>query len=479
MERQFLDDDFFLGSRAARRLYHEHAADMPIFDFHCHLPVQDIAENRRFRNITEIWLGGDHYKWRAMRACGVPERLITGDATDEEKFAAWAETVPATIGNPLYLWTHLELKRYFGVSGKLLGPGTAQEIYQTCSSMLSGESFRVRGLLHRMRVRVVCTTDDPADSLEHHARLSADASFDMTVAPAFRPDGAMMVEDPVQLNSWIDRLEKAAGREIRDWRGLVEALRARHGYFHQRGCRISDHGIEAPYAEDFTEAEVSSIFLAARSGRSQGPAEAGLFKSAILLELARMDAEAGWAQQLHIGALRDINTRFHRSLGPNSGFDTIGDAPFARSLARYLDRLDSQGILPRTILYCLNPSDNPVLASMAGNFHGENVRAKVQFGPAWWFNDQPDGMRDHLRMLADMGLLSRFVGMVTDSRSFLSYPRHECFRRVLCDMLGEAVERGEAPRDYKLLGAMVRDICFHNAVEYFDLPMKTGMKAAR
>jgi glucuronate isomerase len=474
MKGHFLDEDFLLESPAARRLYHEHAQGMPIFDFHCHLPVKDIADDRRFASLTEIWLGGDHYKWRAMRASGVPERLITGDASDLEKFLAWADVVPSTIANPLYLWTHLELKRYFGVSGKLLGPGTAREIYDACGALLSRGDFSVRCLLRRMSVRVVCTTDDPADSLEHHERLASEPAFGVTVVPAFRPDNVMAVEQPQAFNSWVDRLGAAADVDIRDWTSLREALQKRHRHFHDHGCRTSDHGIEVPYADEVTESEAGSIFLGLRQGRRPDPAQARAFKSAALTELARMDAEAGWVQQLHIGALRDINSRFSRSLGPNSGFDTVGDAPIAASLARLLDRLDSQGILPRTILYCLNPADNAVLAAMAGNFPAEKVRGKVQFGPAWWFNDQPHGMREQLQMLSDIGLLSRFVGMVTDSRSFLSYPRHECFRRVLCSFLGDAVQRGEAPQDFGLLGAAVRGICFANAAECFAIPLKAA-----
>jgi glucuronate isomerase len=470
----FLDEDFLLESPAARRLYHDYAEGTPIFDFHCHLPVKDIAEDRQFSSLTEIWLGGDHYKWRAMRACGVPERLITGDSSDIEKFKAWAGVVPSTIANPLYLWTHLELKRYFGVSGKLLGPGTAQEIYDACCGLLSRKDFSARGLLQRMSVRVVCTTDDPVDSLEHHERLASDAAFGVTVVPAFRPDNVMGIEQPAAFTAWVNRLGAAADVDVKDWESLREALQRRHRFFHDHGCRISDHGIEVPYADDFTESEVRSIFLGARQGRRPEPAQARVFRSAVLRELARMDAEAGWVQQLHIGALRDINSRFFQSLGPNSGFDTVGDTPVAASLARLLNGLDSQGILPRTILYCLNPADNAVLAAMAGNFPAEKVQGKVQFGPAWWFNDQPHGMREQLQMLSDIGLLSRFVGMVTDSRSFLSYPRHECFRRVLCNFLGDAVRKGEAPQDFGLLGAMVGGICFSNAAQYFAIPLKTG-----
>jgi glucuronate isomerase len=472
MKSIFLDEDFLLDSGTAKLLYHEHAERMPIYDFHCHLPVKDIAENRQFASITEIWLGGDHYKWRAMRACGVPERFITGDASDLDKFKAWAEVVPSTVANPLYLWSHLELRRYFGVSGKLLGPDTAEEIFRSCSEQLSRRDFSVRGLLQRMLVRVVCTTDDPVDSLEQHEVLASDGTFEVTVVPAFRPDGIMEIGQPATFNAWVERLAVAADVDIRDWGSLIDALVRRHQYFHEHGCRISDHGIDVPYAEDFKESEIRSIFDGVREGRFPDAAQMRLFKSAALQELARMDAEAGWVQQLHIGALRDINSRFFRGLGPNSGFDTIGDMPIANPLARFLDALDAKDILPRTILYCLNPADNAVLAAMAGNFPGERVQGKVQFGPAWWFNDQPHGMREQLQMLSDIGLLARFVGMVTDSRSFLSYARHECFRRVLCSFLGGAVERGEAPKDMELLGGMVRDICFANAAQYFAIPLK-------
>lgn len=474
MNARFPDEDFLLDSVVAKELYHEHAEHSPIYDFHCHLPVKDIAEDRQFASITEIWLNGDHYKWRAMRACGVPERLITGDASDFDKFKAWAEVVPSTIANPLYLWSHLELKRYFGISDRLLGPGTAEEVFRACSEQLSRKDSSVRGLLRQMSVRVLCTTDDPVDSLEHHQRLAADGTFDMTVVPAFRPDGVMGIEQPSAFNAWVDRLAAAAGVDIRGWGDLIEALHRRHQYFHGNGCRISDHGIEVACADVVTEREVRSIFRGAREGTVPDAAHARLFRSAVLRELARMDAEAGWVQQLHIGALRDINSRFLRHRGPNSGFDAIGDTPIAASLARFLDALDAEDILPRTVLYCLNPADNAVLAALAGGFPGEHVRGKVQFGPAWWFNDQPHGMREQLQILSDIGLLSLFVGMTTDSRSFLSYPRHECFRRVLCSFLGAAVERGEAPKDPGLLGGIVRDICFANAARCFAIPLKTA-----
>ncbi len=470
----FIHEDFLLTTRAARRLYHDHAARMPIFDFHCHLPVRDIAENKTFGSLTEAWLGGDHYKWRAMRASGVPERLITGDATDREKFMAWASIVPSTIGNPLYHWTHLELARYFNISRVRLGPDTGQAVYDTCAARLSRTEYRVRALLTRMNVSVLATTDDPVDSLEHHAALRSDPSFPVTVVPTFRPDAAMAVDSPQALNAWVERLGQAAGVGIHGWRDLIDALRKRHDFFHANGCRASDHAWEEPYAEECTDAEAGRIFQTARAGGNVSAQEARAFKSALMIELARMNAEKSWVQQLHIGAVRDINTRGFRSQGPDTGFDTVGDPPLARPLARFLDRLDGEGHLPKTILYCLNPAHNAVLAAMAGGFSEDNVRGKVQFGPAWWFNDQRHGMEEQMRALADVGLLARFVGMVTDSRSFLSFPRHEYFRRILCEMLGLGIQRGETPADFTLLGEMVRDICGSNAEEFFALPQKAS-----
>ena len=474
---RFLDEDFLLSTRPARGLYHDHAEAMPIFDHHCHLPARDIAENRAFAGPSEAWLAGDHYKWRAMRANGVPERLITGNASDREKFMAWAAIVPSTIGNPLYHWTHLELKRCFGISGILLGPDTAAAIYDRCAALLAGNDHRARRLLSLMNVRVVCTTDDPTDSLEHHAALKADPSFAPTVAPTFRPDAAMQLGNPPAFNGWVDRLGETVGREIHGWRDFLDALRARHDFFHNHGCRSSDHGIEEPCAEDCTETEADRIFRSVQAGAVVPAAEARALASALLLESARMDAEKGWVQQLHMGALRNINTRMLHSLGPNSGGDTIGDSLLARPLARFLDRLDAEGCLPKTILYGLNPSDNAVLASMTGCFAEENVRGKVQFGAAWWFNDHRHGIEEQLSTLAGIGLLARFVGMLTDSRSFLSFPRHEYFRRILCDMLGGGIARGELPADDGLLGGLVRDICWNNAVAYFGLPMKSSAPA--
>ena len=469
--RELIDGNFLLGTRAARRLYFDFACDMPIFDYHCHLPVADIAANRGFDNLSQAWLAGDHYKWRAMRANGTAERLITGDASDAEKFRAWAETVPTTIGNPLYHWTHLELRRYFGIRGAL-GPHNAAAVYDDCSRKLRGEQFHARGLLREMNVRVLCTTDDPADSLANHQRLAEDRSFPVTVLPAFRPDPAMAIEMPGPFNAWVDRLAAAADTEVRDYKTFLDALRLRRDVFHAQGCRISDHGIEVPSAEDFTEPEVRQVFLDARAGRAPGPREAAIFRSAMLVELGRMYAEKSWAWQLHLGAVRDINTRGLRSLGPNTGYDTIGDSALVRPLARLLDRLDAEGRLPKTILYSLNPGDTPALAALIGCFSEEGVRGKMQLGSAWWFNDQKDGMESQMRTLASMGLLARFVGMLTDSRSFLSFPRHEYFRRVLCGMLGDQVESGEMPRDFALLGGMIKDICWNNAAAYFALPLK-------
>ena len=474
--RQFIDEDFLLPTRAARRLYQGYAKGMPIYDYHCHLPVRDIAENTRFENLTQAWLQGDHYKWRAMRANGVAERLITGDASDKEKFQAWAATVPATIGNPLYHWTHLELARYFGVHGALLGPLTAASIYAACSEKLRSEGFRARGLLELMNVRVICTTDDPTDSLEHHALLRADAGFPITVVPAFRPDAAMGIESPAPFNAWVDRLAAAAGIPIDGYDAFLQALRHRHDFFHDRGCRLSDNGIEEPFAEEYTEEGIRKVFSQARGGGAPSAGEARAFKSAVLFELARMDAEKGWAWQLHMSALRNVNSRARASYGPNTGYDTIGDFTIARSLARLLDRLEAEGRLPKTILYSLNPTHNAVLASVIGCFQG-GVPGKMQLGSAWWFNDQKEGMEEQMRTLANMGLLARFIGMLTDSRSFLSFPRHEYFRRILCGLMGERMERGEIPRDFNLVGGTVRDICWNNAAAYFALPLKAPVPA--
>jgi glucuronate isomerase len=470
--RAFLTEDFLLQTQTGRALYHDFAENMPIFDYHCHLPVAEIAADKNFENLTDIWLRGDHYKWRAMRANGVPERLITGDAGDFEKFQAWAGTVPKTLRNPLYHWTPLELKRYFGVSGKLLNPETAQEIYTECSAMLRTGDFSTRRILERMNVKVVCTTDDPVDTLEHHLRLREDRTFPVKVLPAFRPDKALGVDAPALFNRWVSQLEAASGMDIGDYGSLLEAIRRRHDFFHATGCRLSDHGIEYPFAVNYTAKDVNKAFEKARQGKKPTPVEVLKYKSALMLELAWMDAEKGWTQQFHFGALRNINSKAMAALGPDTGYDTIGDFEMALTLARFLDCLEREGRLAKTILYVMNPRDNEVVATAVGCFQDGSLPGKMQFGSAWWFNDQKDGIERQINTLSNMGLLSRFVGMLTDSRSFLSYPRHEYFRRLLCNLLGNDVENGELPDDMELIGNMVKDICFRNAVAYFGIEVK-------
>ena len=470
----FLDDDFLLSTEASRRLYHEYAEGLPIFDYHCHLPVAEVAANRRFENLTAIWLAGDHYKWRAMRAFGVQERLITGDAPDWDKFAAWAETVPYTVRNPLYHWTHMELKDPFGVMDRLLSPATAREIYDHCNTLLSKQEFRARGLMEHFNVKVVCTTDDPTDDLSHHRALAGEleaGTFGIKVLPAFRPDRAMAVENLESFIAWITRLEKAADLPVGDYQSLLEALHRRHRYFHSLGCRLSDHGIEQPYAAEYTEKEVAGIFKKARAGGALTGQEILKFKSALLFELAVMDGESGWTQQFHFGALRNNSSRMFAAVGPDTGFDAMGDFEIARPLVRFLDRLDGAGKLARTIIYTLNPRDNELAATILGSFQDGTVAGKMQLGSAWWFNDQIDGMRAQMEALSNIGLISRFVGMLTDSRSFLSYPRHQYFRRLLCDIFGRDVEAGLLPADIPHLGGIVQDICWNNAVRYFGIPV--------
>ena len=467
--KPFLSHDFLLQTKTAKSLYHEYAKDMPIFDYHCHLPVNEIAEDKNFENLTQIWLYGDHYKWRAMRADGVAERLITGDASDYEKFEAWAATVPRTLRNPLYHWTHLELKRYFGIEDKLLNPDTAREIYDTCTRLLQTEDFSTRSILQKMNVRVVCTTDDPLDSLEYHRQIKQDQSFAVVVLPAFRPDKAMGVESPAAFNDWVDRLESAADTTIHHYTSFLEALRRRHDFFHETGCRLSDHGIEYTYAEEYAPGEINRLFEKVRSGKMLQPSEILKFKSEVLFELATMDAEKGWTQQFHLGALRNINLRAMQQLGPDTGYDTIGDFDIACPLASFLDKLEQQGHLAKTIIYNMNPKDNELIAAMIGSFQDGSIPGKMQFGSGWWFNDQKDGIEKQINALSNAGLLSRFVGMLTDSRSFLSYPRHEYFRRVLCNLLGTDMENGELPHDMEMIGSLVKDICWHNAVNYFEI----------
>jgi glucuronate isomerase len=471
----FLDDDFLLDSPRARELYHGFAASLPIIDYHCHLPSREIAEDRRFENLTQIWLAGDHYKWRAMRTCGVPERLITGDASDREKFMAWAATVPKTLRNPLYHWTHLELKRPFGITDRLLGPSTAEGVWNECNAMLQTAAFSARGILAQMNVEVVCTTDDPSDSLEYHRSLQADPALRVAVYPAFRPDRAMAVDDPAAYRSYLRKLGDSASLEIRDFTSLLEALRARHDYFHSMGCRLSDHGLETIYAEDYTEREARQTVDRLLGGKAVEPVALLKLKSVLLYELAVMDAEKGWTQQFHLGAMRNANSRMMRTLGPDTGFDSIGDFDIGRPLARFLDRLESAGKLTKTILYNLNPRDNEVIASLIGSFQDGSVPGKLQFGSAWWFLDQLDGMTKQINALSAIGLLSQFVGMLTDSRSFLSYPRHEYFRRLLCRFLGEEMHSGLLPDDPAMVGAMVQDICYFNARRYFAFPPREGI----
>ncbi len=468
--REFLDDDFLLHSETARRLYHDHAAGMPIYDYHCHLSAAEIARDRQFENITQAWLYGDHYKWRAMRTNGVAERFCTGQASDLDKFKAWAGTVPYCLGNPLYHWSHLELKRYFEVSGMLLNERTAERIYHICSERLNSAAYSVRQLMRRMNVKLVCTTEDPLDDLASHQQIRA-SGFDVAVHTAWRPDRALATEDVTALNVWIDRLQKLMDIEISDYHRYLEALCARHDAFHKQGCRLSDHGLDQCYADDYTLREIEKIFAVIRRGDALNPEQQRKFKSAMMYELAVMDVEKGWVQQLHMGALRNNNTRLLTSLGPDTGFDSIGDGDMARGLSRFLDRLDQHDKLPRTILYNLNPRDNAMMATMIGNFQDGSVPGKMQWGAAWWFLDQKEGIEEHLRCLSSLGLLRRFVGMLTDSRSFLSYPRHEYFRRLLCNFIGTQVEKGEWPNDSALLGRMVEDICFENARHYFPMAL--------
>lgn len=464
--KRFLDEHFLLNTATAQRLYHEYAKEMPVIDYHCHLPPAQIAADIQFENLTQAWLYGDHYKWRAMRTNGVPESYCTGNKSDWEKFEKWAATVPYTLRNPLYHWTHMELQRYFDVKD-ILNPASAAKIYTACTERLQTPDYSVRNLLRRMKVALVCTTDDPIDTLEFHQQLKQEG-FEIPILPAFRPDQAMNVDDPARYNQYINKLEKAADTAINTYQDLLQALRNRHDFFASMGCSVSDHGIEEIYADDFTEAEINAIFSKVRGGAALSLQENRKFKSALLLELAEWDWEKGWVQQYHLGALRNNNARMMRQLGPDTGWDSIGDFPQAKALAKFLNRLDSGDKLAKTILYNLNPADNELMATMIGNFNDGSVAGKVQFGSAWWFLDQKDGMIKQLNALSNMGLLSRFVGMLTDSRSFLSYPRHEYFRRIVCDLFGQEIEQGELPGDIAWVGKVIQDICYFNAQQYFN-----------
>jgi glucuronate isomerase len=467
MKDIFITENFLLQNKTAVELYHAYAKDQPIIDYHCHLPPQEIAENKKFANLTQIWLYGDHYKWRAMRTNGVPERYCTGDASDWEKFLAWAQTVPKTLRNPLYHWTHMELKRPFGISDKLLNKDTAKEIWEACNAKLATGEFTTRGIMQQFNVRLVCTTDDPTDSLEYHQSIRNDSSFKIRVLPTFRPDKGMAIETGTAFRNWVQKLSEVSSITIDNYTDYLTAIRRRHDFFHTQGCRLSDHGIETAYAEDYTDAEIKNIFSRALAGKNLELDEILKFKSAMLYELGLMDHEKGWTQQFHFGALRNNNSRMFRTLGPDTGFDSIGDFEIARPLAKFLNRLDNENKLAKTILYNLNPRDNELMATMLGNFQDGSAPGKLQYGSAWWFLDQVDGMTKQIEALSNMGLLSRFVGMLTDSRSFLSYPRHDYFRRLLCNILGEDMEKALIPNDVPLVGQMVADICFNNANEYF------------
>lgn len=464
--KEFLDKNFLLHSQTSEKLYHEFAKDLPIIDYHCHLSPEDIATNRKFETLTKVWLSGDHYKWRAMRANGIAEKYCTGTANDKEKFIKWAETVPYTMRNPLYQWTHLELRRYFNIH-KLLNPDTAQEIYDVCNSLLKTDEFSTQNLLGKMNVEVICTTDDPVDTLEYHKKISDD-KLEIKVLPTFRPDKAMTVEEPAVYNQYLDKLGETAGMDIVSYPELIDALKKRHDFFAGMGCRLSDHGINTFYSENVSVKEVSKIFRKIRTGYSLDQLEIRKFKSAMLLELGIMNHEKGWTQQFHYGALRNNNSLMLNRKGPDTGFDSIGDEPVARSMSLFLDRLAAREKLTKTIIYNLNPKDNELVASMTGNFQDGSVPGKIQFGSGWWFMDQKHGIENQLNSLSNMGLLSRFAGMVTDSRSFLSFPRHEYFRRVLCNLIGEDVENGELPGDLDVLGKMVQDISYYNARNYFN-----------
>jgi glucuronate isomerase len=465
--RPFIHDDFLLQSDPARALYHGFAKGEPIYDYHCHVPQEQVADNHQFSDLAEIWIGGDHYKWRAMRANGVDERFCTGDAPPREKFEAWAATVPHTLGNPLYHWSHLELSRYFGI-GDLVGPSTAESIWTRANARLP--SLRVHDILAANRVAVVCTTDDPADPLDTHERIRG-SGLKTRVYPTFRPDKALGVGVPAAFNPWVERLSGAAHATIHSFDDFLAALRKRHDDFHALGGRLSDHGLETALAEPCTHSQAAAVFKAARGGRAADAAEAARFGSFLMLEFGRWDAHRGWTKQLHLGALRNANTRLMGRLGASTGFDSIGDFEQVRPLGRYMDSLDATGQLPRMVLYNLNPADNYAFATMAGNFNDGSLAGKIQFGSGWWFLDQKEAMEWQLKALSNIGLLSRFVGMLSDSRNFLCYTRHEYFRRVLCDLLGSQIERGELPGDLGLVGGMVRRICFANAREYFGLEL--------
>lgn len=463
----FITDNFLLQNRYAEALYHDYAKDLPIIDYHCHLPPADIAKNRVFGDLHEIWLEGDHYKWRAMRANGIDERYCTGSATPKEKFLAFAETVPQCLRNPLYHWCHLELKRYFGIDA-LLGPDTAHEIWEQTGEALADPSLSATGILNRFKVSVICTTDDPIDDLTAHEAI-ARMDFGTRVYPTFRPDKAMVLSDLMAWNVWVDKLALAADTDCGDLNGMKVALRKRHDAFHAIGARLSDHGLEVCPMGPATESDAQAIYSRARSGGEVSAAEEESFAAYLLEFFVELDSEKGWTKQLHLGASRNVNAALYRALGPDVGGDSIGDAGQGAALGNTLGRFAAKSILPRMVLYNLNPRDNYLFATMAGNFQGDGIPGKIQFGSGWWFLDQKEGMTWQINALSNLGLLGRFVGMLTDSRSFMSYCRHEYFRRLLCQLIGEDVEKGELPADLPLLGALVTNICYGNASTFFGL----------
>ena len=468
--KNFLDENFLLETKTAERLYHDFARQMPIIDYHCHLPPQQIAEDKQFENLTQIWLYGDHYKWRAMRTNGVDESYCTGDQPDYEKFEKWAETVPYTLRNPLYHWTHLELQRYFNVH-EILDKESARRIYDDCTAKLQSRDYSVRNLLRKMNVKMVCTTDDPVDTLEHHQKIKEDG-FEIPIKPAWRPDNAMNVASAQSFINYVQKLEAASNTSISDFDSFLQALKKRHDFFATMGCQVSDHGLEQIYAEDSTGVAISSIFQKLYSGQELTMEEQHKFRSRMLVVFAEWDYEKGWVQQFHLGALRNNNLRAMRLLGPDTGWDSIGDFSQGGPLSKFLGGLINNGNLTKTILYNLNPADNELFATMIGNFNDGSAPGKIQWGSGWWFLDQKDGMTKQINALSNMGLLSKFVGMLTDSRSFLSFPRHEYFRRILCNLFGNEVEKGELPNDLDWIGKVVQDICFNNANNYFGFGLK-------
>jgi glucuronate isomerase len=465
MAKLFMGEDFLLQTKTAELLYNEYAKQMPIIDYHCHLSPQQIAEDIKFENLTQAWLYGDHYKWRAMRTSGVDESYCTGNKSDYEKFEKWAATVPYTMRNPLYHWTHLELKRYFGIE-EILNANTAKLVYDNASAQIQTDAFSIKNLIRKMNVKVICTTDDPIDSLEYHKTL-AESDFEVKIKPAFRPDKAMEVASAANFVAYVKKLEAVTNLSVASFEDYLFALQNRHDFFASMGCSVSDHGLEEIYVEDFTGQEIETIFSKVYGGKELNLLEQRKFKSCMLLHFAEWDWEKGWVQQYHLGALRNNNSRMLSKLGPDTGWDSIGDFSQAAALSKFLNKLDSEDKLAKTIIYNLNPADNELMASMIGNFNDGSVAGKIQFGSGWWFLDQKDGIIKQLNALSNMGLVSRFVGMLTDSRSFLSFPRHEYFRRILCNLFGDEIENGELPNDTKWVGQIIQDICYNNANDYF------------